>query len=234
MKQKTAKDGRIKKFVIYLNGVLVVWALAGCQPNYNDILPPPTVRPVQRWHKPAAVTVTPGKWKHQTTTNYQASAGWIPPQKWEDKNRWQGIVIHHSADDSGDAAEFHYIHQQKGWDGLGYHFVIDNGSNNHGKKDGEVEIGYRWRQQTKGAHCRVNPYDNNYWNEHTIGICLVGNFERSYPTEAQMRSLVKLIHFLQQRYHIPTSKIIGHGDVKPTKCPGRHFSFQELHERLGS
>ena len=112
---------------------------------------------------------------------------------------------------------------------MGYHFVINNGN---GKPDGMVEVGFRWPIQKTGAHCRVEGGADNHWNEHTIGIGLIGNFEKHPPTEAQYRSLAKLVHFLQQRYHFSTSKIHGHGDIEPTKCPGKHFSMTKLRRCL--
>jgi N-acetylmuramoyl-L-alanine amidase len=159
---------------------------------------------------------------------------WIPPSYLENKNRWKGIVIHHSASDCGSAETAHKYHLSRGWDGLGYQFVINNGiiKNGHGKPDGLVEVGYRWRQQKVGSHCRANGDSSNYWNKYTIGICLIGNFEKTYPTQAQMRSLVKLVRFLRQRYNIPTSQIKGHEDVKPTKCPGRKFPMAKFKQML--
>jgi len=64
---------------------------------------------------------------------------------------WKYIVIHHSASASGCAAEFDRYHREKrGWEnGLGYHFVIGNGS---GAGDGQIEIGNRWVKQIDGAH----------------------------------------------------------------------------------
>jgi len=154
---------------------------------------------------------------------------WLPIRGQENKGKWEGIVIHHSGSYAGNARDFDRWHRQLDWDGLGYHFVIDNG---HGGPDGRIEVGYRWRQQLTGAHCREAQGDDNYWNEHTVGICLVGNFEQHPPSAAQYESLVELIQFLQVRYGIPTNKIIGHNDVKPTACPGRLFSWDELNRRL--
>jgi len=156
-------------------------------------------------------------------------ADWLPIKGQESKERWEGIVIHHSGSYAGNAQEFDRWHRQLDWDGLGYHFIIDNG---HGGPDGRVEVGYRWRQQLTGAHCREDQGDDNYWNEHTIGICLVGNFEQHPPSVAQYESLVELIQFIQVRYGIASNKIIGHSDVKPTACPGRFFSWEELNRRL--
>lgn len=165
---------------------------------------------------------------------YGIPGDWVPAGDLEKKRRWEGIVIHHSATAYGCAAHENKYHKSLGWDGLGYHFVINNGvlRNGYGKSDGLVEVGYRWEQQEIGSHCRNSPY-NNYWNEHTIGICLTGDFEKTRPTERQWRSLVKLVDFLQRRYRIPVSKIKGHRDIKPTKCPGKYFSLAELRRRLG-
>ena len=153
--------------------------------------------------------------------------GWIPATNLENKRRWKGIVIHHSAADYGDAAHEHKVHKSRNFDGLGYHFVINNGvrRNGYGKRDGLVEVGYRWRKQETGAHCRENGGDANYYNKYTVGVCLIGDFEKTRPTRQQMRSLIKLVQFLKRRYNIRTSQIKGHGDIKATKCPGKYFSM---------
>ncbi|MFH1615428.1 MAG: peptidoglycan recognition family protein [Planctomycetota bacterium] len=180
-----------------------------------------------------SVEITPPAPIPQLPTEGGIPSGWIPER--EDARRWKGIVIHHSDSFYGSAAQMDKYHKSIGWDGLGYHFVIDNGvyNNGYGKPDGLVEVGYRWRNQIEGAHCRVNGRDNNYWNEHTIGICLVGDFNKSYPTEKQWQSALKLVRFLQKRYSIPTNKIVGHRDVKPTDCPGRNFSMTRFKAGLG-
>ncbi|MCK4602755.1 MAG: hypothetical protein KAU28_09835, partial [Phycisphaerae bacterium] len=51
---------------------------------------------------------------------------------------WRYIVIHHSATARGNAAVFDKSHRRRGYDELGYHFVIDNGA---GGPDGNVEVG---------------------------------------------------------------------------------------------
>ena len=155
---------------------------------------------------------------------------WWPPSHLENKKRWRAIVIHHSFPiEHGSAADIDKLHKRRGFDGLGYHFVIGNG---RGTPDGRVEVGYRWRQQLTGAHCRVAAYDNNYWNKYAVGICLVGSFEKSWPSGAQYRSLAKLVRFLQRRYNIPLNQIKGHGDIKPTNCPGKNFSIARLKSML--
>ena len=153
---------------------------------------------------------------------------WIP-QVYSER-AWQAIVIHHSATASGNAAIFDRWHREENhWNGVGYNFVIGNGTDSG---DGQVEVTHRWQQQLVGAHCRT---PKNWANEHAIGICLVGDFSQDRPTAAQMKSLVQLVRFLQQRYGIPTSAIYGHGDTpgaRVTACPGHLFPWDQLRRSL--
>jgi N-acetyl-anhydromuramyl-L-alanine amidase AmpD len=149
---------------------------------------------------------------------------WVPPRKSE---RWECIVVHHSATPMGGATRFDRAHRERGFDELGYHFVIGNGTDT---ADGEVEVGPRWKAQKYGAHCR-SPED--YYNEHGIGICLVGNFDESRPTPAQMESLSKLVRYLSRTYDIPANKVFTHGGVTGmTHCPGKNFDLRALRKRL--
>jgi N-acetyl-anhydromuramyl-L-alanine amidase AmpD len=120
-------------------------------------------------------------------------------------------------------------HRDKGWDGVGYDFVIGNGTDS---RDGQVEVTFRWRQQLVGAHTKT---PNNWGNEDTIGICLVGDFTQDRPSWKQLDSLKKLIRFLQQRYRIPTSRVYGHGSTpgaRVTDCPGKNFPMWSFKSQL--
>jgi hypothetical protein len=135
---------------------------------------------------------------------------------------WQAIVIHHSATPAGGAVRFDREHREKGWDELGYDFVIGNGTDT---ADGLTEVGSRWVKQKIGAHAKT---PDNWYNEHAIGICLVGNFDGDRPTPAQMRSAAKLVAYMMKTYHIPANQVIGHGDTKPTECPGRYLHVADV------
>ena len=144
---------------------------------------------------------------------------------------WQYLVIHHSASESGSAREFDLYHRKvRGWNELGYHFVIGNG---RGATDGQIQVGPRWLKQKHGAHCKTP--DNRY-NDYGIGICLVGNFQSGgRPSEAQMRSLANLVNHLMRTCNISRQNILTHGGVThKTECPGRNFSLADLNARLGS
>jgi len=237
--KRTAIGNDISLSMLFILGLvtLVLAGLCGCNQPGSD-LPRPEVRDIRIHYAPLRSLPAP-RVEPRARTGPRVPAGWIPPSGIEDRQRWRGIIVHHSATQSGNAAEFNSLHQKRtdrngeAWLGLGYHFVITNG---RGGADGEVEVGFRWQKQMTGAHCRPRSCTHNYWNEHTIGICLVGNFERERPSRAQYKSLAKLIRFLQQRYPIPANAIQGHGDVPgaQTACPGRNFSWWTLRQQMGS
>jgi hypothetical protein len=209
--------------------LLFIITLAGCGPEGQmpvvvyDYGATPAPKPVYQ----PPVTIPPVTPK-QTPSIGSAPRGWIPSRA---DRAWTAIIVHHSATDEGNAAIIDKWHRENnGWDGIGYDFVIGNGTNSG---DGAIEPTYRWRGQLTGAHAGGTP--GNWANEEGVGICLVGDFNRYSPTTRQRESLVKLIRFLQQRYHIPKSRVYGHGTVPgghDTDCPGKHFPMSWLKSAL--
>ena len=142
--------------------------------------------------------------------------------------RWTHIVIHHSATFAGNADIFDRQHRQRGfWNGLGYHFVIDNGTD--GKRDGQVEIGHRWTNQMDGAHCNAMNM-----NKVGIGICLVGNFDEERVSQSQFNALVSLVSQLRRQFNISSDNLIRHNQVtgKATDCPGHNFPWKEFLDKV--
>lgn len=152
---------------------------------------------------------------------------WYPRSR-QISSRWTTIVIHHSATDRGGAKRFDQYHRKSnGWDELGYHFVIGNGTDT---PDGYVEVGSRWHKQKHGAHCKTH---GNYHNEHGIGICLVGHFNEGHPTPRQLASLRDLVSFLCACCEVPVGRVTTHRAVsKKTQCPGRNFDLAALRRSL--
>ncbi len=166
---------------------------------------------------PASVYVPPAAALEQATLAGRVPASWQPRVQ---ARPWQFVVVHHSATHTGGANRFDGMHRGNGWDELGYHFVIGNGTDT---PDGAVEVGPRWTKQKHGAHAKTA---DNRFNELGVGICLVGNFDQEQPTRRQMHSLAVLTAHLMQQYHIPPGRVIGHGDTKPTACPGMNLHGQ--------
>lgn len=137
--------------------------------------------------------------------------------------RWQCVVLHHSGTEVGGAARFDAAHRARGWDELGYHFVIGNGTDT---ADGEIEVGSRWAAQKQGAHCKTG---DEFYNEYGIGVCIVGNFDGHRPSAAQVRSVQRLVRYLCARYAIPVDRVLVHGGVTgKTRCPGEQFNLDAI------
>ena len=176
--------------------------------------------------------------EHQSFAARDAVCGRYRARRWDQawtpacgrvSPRWTSIVIHHSATANGGAKAFDRYHRERGWDELGYHFVIGNGTYS---PDGYVEVGSRWHKQKHGAHCRT---PSNYYNEHGIGICLVGDFNESPPTPNQLASLESLVRFLRAACDIPSTRVTTHHHInEKTECPGRFFSLGNLRRSLDS
>ena len=120
------------------------------------------------------------------------------------------LVIHCSDSPSGrgdNAETIHKWHLEKGWDGIGYHYVID--------EDGIVEFGRP--DYWVGAHVQGH-------NDDSLGICMIG--DGSYPS-VQFLALIELLMHLTVEY--PNSLIYNHNYFNPEKgCP----LLDDEHEKI--
>lgn len=213
---------------IQIAAFVVTVLVCGCGPSnlaLVDDVPLPPFGP-----RTDARVSAPASWTHGSAAAVRRPAASSPSGQWvpsAPERQWRFIIVHHSATASGDAASFDRAHRNRGWDELGYHFVIGNGS---ASGDGQVEVGSRWWKQKHGAHCKVRGHDE--YNELGIGICLVGNFNQGRPSPAQMRALVSMTRRLMERYGIPKSRVLGHSHLAPTDCPGTAFDFQAFYRML--
>jgi len=146
------------------------------------------------------------------------------------RNKWKHIVIHHSATPQGSAKNFHAAHRRRGMEnGLAYHFVIGNG---RGAEDGLIEIGPRWRGQLNGGHVK-----SSWYNGNSIGICLVGNFEKQKPTQKQLTSLYRLLaHLKGGKLFNAKPRLFAHKEIRgeQTLCPGKFLDLKTLHKKFDS
>lgn len=144
-------------------------------------------------------------------------------------SKWRHIVMHHSATANGNAAIFdrYHRHHRRMENGLAYHFIVGNGTDS---ADGEIEVGDRWRRQIQGGHVRSLAY-----NENSIGICLVGDFERGRPTARQIAAALELVRFLKTTLLQDRPTILVHREIKGehTLCPGRNFPIARFHRLNG-
>ena len=114
------------------------------------------------------------------------------------------IIVHCSATKAGQdftATDIDRWHRERGFNGIGYHYVI--------RLDGKLEKGRD--VALAGAHCKG-------WNERSVGICYIGGLdENGRPTDtrtnAQKRVLYQIIMDLQREYNI--LQVLGHRDTSP-------------------
>jgi len=145
-----------------------------------------------------------------------------------DRQRWTGVVIHHSGEPAGDADSITRKHLAVGYQGLGYHFLIGNGN---GLGDGVIHVGYRWNEQLPGAH--VSGPNGDAHNQRSIAICLIGNGDRRPFTDRQLAQLANLVQRLQLQLDISARNVHLHRDLfDQTTSPGNFFAAARLHEQL--
>lgn len=132
------------------------------------------------------------------------------------------LLVHCSATPTGSLQEFRKYHVDvNGWLDIGYNKVIGNGQ---GMPDGAIEPGREI--SAVGAHC---PGYNNV----SIGICLVGDTDKTPPTKAQMDTLIKTLADLCVKYRIPVKNILGHretpaGQAGHKTCPGNLVDMNQI------
>lgn len=111
------------------------------------------------------------------------------------------------------AKEINQWHKQRGWSGIGYHYII--------RRDGTVEIG----RDVDYAGAHVHGY-----NRYTIGMSYVGGAKRSgkklvsdidNATKAQRKTIIALSHHLAKIHELPTRDILGHNEFPNVhkSCP---------------
>ena len=145
--------------------------------------------------------------------------------------KWKRIMVHHTATEVGNYKSIDSAHRRRGMqNGLAYHFLIGNGKG--GMKNGEIAIGGRWKKQLDGGHTAIS-----YLNATSIGICLVGDFEKRPPSSLQMKQLTALCRYIMAQCGIPKSNITTHKMSykrykKSTACPGKYFSISQLTKEI--
>lgn len=119
------------------------------------------------------------------------------------------IVVHCSATPEGrdvSASTIDDWHKQRGWSGIGYHFVVG--------LNGNIEYG---RDLNKtGAHVKGH-------NTGSIGICYIGGLDsvsktaKDTRTSEQKESLLDLIKTLKKLH--PQATVHGHNEFSSKACP---------------
>ena len=117
------------------------------------------------------------------------------------------LVVHCSDTDNNkivNAIDIHKMHLKFGWDGIGYHKVIN--------RLGKIENGRP--EYWVGAHVKGK-------NDISLGVCLIG---RDNFTNQQFNALEKILRSWKLLY--PRAKIVGHCNAVNTKKTCPNFDVQ--------
>lgn len=144
------------------------------------------------------------------------------------------IYWHCSASEWGTVEEIDHWHRERGWEGIGYHYVILNifptwaswkDVKPNGVNDGKVCEGRPLERA--GSHVQGD-------NRGTIGVCLIGNEAFS---SKQVDAGVALSVDLCRRFNLAADRVWGHNEVwinrglKPAKsCP--NLPMAEIRQRV--
>ena len=130
------------------------------------------------------------------------------------------IVIHHSATADGQTVDWNaitnYHKNTLGYLDVGYHYGIER-------------VNDRWAIITGRAEDQVGAHTKQEgMNYKSIGICVVGNFDKERPSPEALFLLEMLCIDLCRRYGIPASKIVPHSKYAAKTCPGKLFPLESL------
>lgn len=134
------------------------------------------------------------------------------------------IIIHHTQRNNDWPAFVKFRHLYlRGWEDIGYHWLI--GNTRPFTIDGKVYAGRS--EQFQGAHALG-------YNDNSLGVCLVGDFDKIVPSKKQLDALFRLVLFKMSQYNIPVENILGHRELSGvTKtCPGENIDMRIIRQYL--
>lgn len=130
------------------------------------------------------------------------------------------IVLHHSVtgpDTTVDAIRRWHMTPKPagpGYADIGYHWLV--------YWDGTLVAG---REETVvGSHALR-------YNAWSIGVCFVGDFTASPPSEAQWKAGLDLCRHLVAKYP-QIQSVKGHRELATTECPGACFDIDRFRKEL--
>ena len=143
------------------------------------------------------------------------------------KKEIKQIVLHTASFDGPcDAEEIRKWHLERGFDEIGYHYVITGSTH-----DSSSEIEYARPLLYRGAHAYGS-------NGTTIGICVTGHGDIEEWSKDQIENVCLLVNSLRFVYGISIKNVIGHGETKFQKlnrfktCPGKKINMDKIRKLI--
>lgn len=177
----------------------------------------------------------------------QWAPSWCPRPTGADAAATDRVVVHHShhptaatpRDVRPALAELCELHVTRGFDTVGYHYVVDPwGGVYQGRGRLPDAEGHAPRTQPEGAHVHGS-------NPGATGVVFLGDHEATPPTDAAVDAAVQLLAWLVEATgrdpgdmvtiestgggtalhegHVEVEVLAGHNATNATLCPGQHL-----------
>jgi len=111
------------------------------------------------------------------------------------------------------------------WTDVGYNYLIE-------KVNDKFTIFIGRSLTIPGAHTLK-------MNNKSIGICLIGNYDTTAPTEEQYNLIAHLCNIFTKCFEIPIENILGHREanklnniISQKTCPGTKFDMDYLRNKI--
>jgi len=134
------------------------------------------------------------------------------------------IIIHHTKRNNDFPSFIKFRHKYlRGWEDIGYHYLI--GNVRPFTKNGKLYFGRS--ENLEGAHASGH-------NKDSLGICLIGNFDKISPNEKQFETLFSFLEQKIKQHNIPLENIIGHNELQNVikSCPGKLVEMDYIRSTL--
>lgn len=150
------------------------------------------------------------------------------------------LIVHHSAGSNSNSdyvqvvRDIYLFHTQvNGWSDIGYNYLV--------AQDGTIFSG---RDPDGGAQDDVRGAHFCGANSGTMGVCVLGNYETTSPSEQSLQALQQILSFKADKNSLnPTGSdshalgtlntISGHRDGCSTLCPGENLYAELTGIRMG-
>jgi len=131
------------------------------------------------------------------------------------------IILHCSATADSETLSWddikRYHIDDNGWSDIGYHYGIE-------RHAGDLIVLQGRKPHVTGAHCK-----DESMNYKSLGVCVVGEFDSSPPSDDLYRETIKLLAWLCFTFQIPSFHVKGHREYTNMKtCPGMMWDLVKV------
>jgi hypothetical protein len=114
-------------------------------------------------------------------------------------DRWNCIEVYYSKTAGGNLAQLASLNGLSSEKDVNFHFIIYNG---RGGEDGRIQSTEKWLQQWSCI-----PSGSWYGTGTTIRICIVGDGQKTLPTDCQLKRTAALVEELGRRFNVTSPNI---------------------------